>query len=101
MAADLIPLADTIAALREQLAAAVKGGEGQEIRFQVGPVQLTFNVVVQREGEADGKISFKVLGWGVEGGASGKISDQHTQTITITLTPKLPGGGELLTADTP
>nr|BFE86493.1 hypothetical protein GCM10020093_090940 [Planobispora longispora] len=43
-------LAETVRALREELEAAVAGSGDQEIRFQVGQVQLEFHVGVRREG---------------------------------------------------
>lgn len=96
---DLIPLADAIAALRAQLTEAQRQGEDQEIRFAVGPVEVEFQVVASREGEAGGKIGFRLFGLGSEATARGKLGDARTQKIKITLTPQDDGGDTIFVAD--
>src|SRR5687767_9088666 len=88
---DLIPLADAIAALRLQLQRAREEGENEALRFEVGPVEVEFKGVVEREASAGGKIGFMIFGLGSEATAAGKLGDARTQTIKITLTPKLGG----------
>ena len=99
MASELIPLAEAISALREQLAIAVADGEAKGIKFEVGPVELEFSVVVEREGEGNGKVSFKILDWGFEGGGGGKLGDKRTQSIKLTLKPVGAAGGKLKVND--
>jgi hypothetical protein len=85
---DLIPLADAIAALREQLNRAREAGEHEALRFEVGPIEVEFKGVVEREGSVGGKVGFKIFGFGSEATAAGKLGDARTQTVKITLTPK-------------
>ncbi len=84
---DTIPLADAIAALRQQLSEAVKAGEQETVRFELGPVEMELNLVVEREGKAGGAVQFKLLGWGVDGSGEGKLSQQRTQRVKLTLKP--------------
>jgi hypothetical protein len=91
MALELIPLAEAISALRTQLAEAQRQGRDQEIRFEVGDVEVEFQVVVEREAEAGGKIGFRLFGLGSEATAGGKLADARTQMIKLTLTPKTSG----------
>jgi hypothetical protein len=99
MAQDLIPLSEAIAALRKELTTAAAASQNEALRFTVGPVELELNLVVQREVEADGKLQFKIFGWGAEAGASGKLSDERSQKMKLTLTPVLAGGGAVKVGD--
>jgi Trypsin-co-occurring domain 2 len=56
-----IGLAETVAALRAELAAAVAAGEGEEIQFPMGPVELEFHVGVSKSAEGKGGLRFWVL----------------------------------------
>jgi hypothetical protein len=87
MSESLIPLADMIAALRDELDRAVEVGRARGPRFQVGPIELELTLVVGREATPEGKISFKVFGSGAEVSVGGKISDERTHRIKLTLTP--------------
>lgn len=93
MNSDLIPLADAISALREQLAEAQRRGEGESLRFEVGPVEVTFQVVATIEQNASGKASvgFQLFGFGAEGSAARTSSDARTHSVTVSLTPKFDG----------
>jgi len=94
--ADQVRLAQAIAMLREELSEAMAEGAGKSVRFNVGPVDLEFQVEVGREGGVGGKVRF----WVVEAGAEGKLSSTSTQTVKIHLEPlDAVTKAQLLTAD--
>jgi len=101
MADDLIPLADVIASLRAELQRAAADGEGEDLRFKLGDVEIEFDVVVTSGGDAGAKASFRVLGVGVEGSVGGKLAQERTQRIKLTLTPATASGGEYVVRATP
>jgi hypothetical protein len=84
---DLIPLADAIRELRMEVNAAVKAAAGEALKFEVGPIDLEFNVVVTREGSGGGKIGFKIFGWGAEANLGGKLSNAQTHKVKFVLKP--------------
>ncbi|WP_228562516.1 trypco2 family protein [Catenulispora rubra] len=86
----VIELASVIRDLRAELKEAVASGDGEALRFELGPIELEVSVALQREGSAGAKVRFFV----VQGGADGKIDTTDTQRIKLTLTPRMePGGG--------
>lgn len=74
-------LAETIAALRMELAQAVRWASDAEVQFQVGQVQLEFHVGVTRQGGGSAGVKF----WVVELGANGSYAREEVQTVTVTL----------------
>jgi hypothetical protein len=88
MADDLIPLTEVVTALRAEIAKATEASAQEELKFSLDSVDLEFSVVVTKEGGANGKVSFKVLGIGAEIGGDGKYSNEKTQKIALKLTPK-------------
>jgi len=91
MAQDTFPLTEVVQSLRAEIVSAVKAAQQSEIVFKLGDVELEFSVVATREGGANGKISFSVLGFGFEVGGDGKIAREKTQTVKITLSPRRKG----------
>jgi hypothetical protein len=87
MANDFVPIAEAIQGLRQELHEAMQEGEANELRFELNNIDLEFNAVVTREAESKVKVSFKLLGWGADGGAGAKIGDQSTQKIKLSLSP--------------
>ncbi|MFF1694034.1 trypco2 family protein [Streptomyces sp. NPDC058257] len=83
----MIELAEMIAQLRGELAAAMAAAEGEELGFELGPVQLEAEFAVQRSGSADGRIRF----WVVEAGAGGQLSNSTTHRVTLSLEPRVRG----------
>ncbi|MEU9605630.1 trypco2 family protein [Streptomyces sp. NPDC048057] len=88
-----IGLAETIKALRGELAQAVADGEGQPIRFRVQSVRLDVQVAVTASKEAQGGVKFWVLSAGA--GASEDASTAHT--VSLELTAETADGGPVLT----
>lgn len=87
-----IELGDAIAALRDQVLDAADRATTAEVEFVVGPIELEFAVELKMDAKA--KTGFKawVLSADVEAGAS--KTSKHK--VSITLTPRRPGGGDLL-----
>ncbi|GGW78504.1 trypco2 family protein [Streptomyces lomondensis] len=81
----MIELSDMIRELRQQLTAALVDGEGEAVRFELGPVEIEATVAVSREAGADAKVRL----WVVDAGANGRYAQDRTQRITVTLTPRV------------
>ena len=90
-----IPVADFIAALRDELKAA-RAERDPDLPLEVGPVTVEFTVLTRREGEGKAGIKF----WVVDAGVSGKLTGESTQKVTVQLTPLDAGGGSLRVGDT-
>lgn len=76
-------LAETVAALRQELADAQRSGEGRDLRFRVTGVELEASVEISRSVDAKGGLKFFV----VEAGVGGRVADTAVQKIRLTLTP--------------
>jgi hypothetical protein len=102
---DVLPLAEVISALRREIVAGAQEGEGADVRFQLGNIDLEFTVVAKREGGPKGSIKFAVLGIGAEVGADAKFAKERTQKVKLTLSPmqRLPDGsyGQVMINRTP
>lgn len=85
--AERVELAQMIGQLRRELSAAMRDGEGEDLRFELGPVELELTVAVSREAGPNAKVRF----WVVELGADAKVASQATQRITLTLDPRRRG----------
>jgi hypothetical protein len=83
-----IGLSEAVQAVREELSRIKRRGEGEEIRFGVGPVEVEFEVAVAREATADGKVRV----WVLELGAAGKVAKTVTHRVLVTLDPRSPDG---------
>ena len=76
-----LELAETVEALRAELARAAAAGAGAMFQFPVSGVQLEFHVAVTRTGEGSAGVRF----WIVELGAAGSYAKEEIQTVTVTL----------------
>ena len=76
-----LELAETVEALRAELARAAAAGAGSGFQFPVTGVQLEFHVGVTKAGEGRGGVRFSV----VELGGSGSHAREEIQTVTVTL----------------
>ncbi|MDQ3887498.1 MAG: hypothetical protein M3308_10940 [Actinomycetota bacterium] len=85
--AERVELAQMISQLRQELSEARREGEGEDLQFELGPVQLELTVAVSKEAGPNAKVRF----WVVELGADAKVASQATQQITLTLDPRRRG----------
>ncbi|MFE0133956.1 trypco2 family protein [Streptomyces sp. NPDC059037] len=86
----MIELAEMIAQLRGELATAMAAAEHEELRFELGAVELEAEFAVQRADTADGRIRF----WVVEAGASAQQTASNTHRVHLTLQPRVRATGE-------
>ena len=70
--------------LRAELNEAMDDAEGERLRFELGPVELSLMVTVGREATGGAKIRF----WVVEAGAEAKVSQEAVQEIKLVLSPR-------------
>jgi hypothetical protein len=78
-----VELASVVRQLRAELNEAVADAQGERLRFELGPVQLSLTVTVGREGGPGAKVRF----WVVEAGGEAKLSRESVQEIKLVLTP--------------
>jgi hypothetical protein len=89
----VVPLSAAIGALRDELTRAWWDGRDRSVRFKVAPVELTLQVAVTSAGTGRAGVKW----WLIELG--GEVSRQSvvTQTVKVTLEPKMfDEGGEPL-----
>lgn len=79
-----VGLADAVRGVRAELQAAMVEGQGEELRFEVGPVELEFAVDVRKEGGMDATAKVYVVSFG----AKGSMSAASTHRMKLTLHPK-------------
>ena len=96
---ETIPLRDALAALRVELVGATGDAAGQKIRFELGPIELEFQVVATTEkgveGKVGGKVNFHIFSAEASIGGNVKGSDDRTQKVKLVLNPVLLSeGGE-------
>jgi Trypsin-co-occurring domain 2 len=88
-----IGLKDAIEALRIELSESVLVSEGKEVRFEVGEIEIEFQVAVEQTTEGKGGIKF----WVVELGGSVAQKDSKTHKIKIPLKPVWKDGSPIKT----
>jgi hypothetical protein len=81
----MIELASVIRDLRDELGRAIAGGEGEALRFELGPIELEVSVAIEAGAQAGAKARF----WVLELGAQGNVDHTSTQRIKLVLTPRL------------
>jgi hypothetical protein len=79
-----LELASVVRQLRAELNEAMSGAEGERLRFELGPVELSLTVTVGREATPGARIRF----WVIDAGADAKISRDAVQDIKLVLTPR-------------
>lgn len=82
-----VELAELIGQLRAELTEAMHAGENEDLRFEVGPVELELTVAVTKEAKPGAKVKF----WVVELGADVTAGSSTTQTIKLVLDPRRKG----------
>ncbi|MET9348734.1 trypco2 family protein [Streptomyces termitum] len=79
-----IGLAEAVQQLRTELEAAMAEGEDSPLRFELGPIELEFQVDLRRTGGVDGS-----LRWGVVSlGGKKEQSSGTGHRVTLVLNPK-------------
>ncbi|HEU4948421.1 MAG TPA: trypco2 family protein [Kribbella sp.] len=76
-----VGLAETVEAVRQELAIAVARAADAGIRFPVGEVRLEFQVGVTKAAEGSAGVKF----WVAELGAGTSYANESLQKVTITL----------------
>jgi Trypsin-co-occurring domain 2 len=79
-----VELSAVIEHLRAELSAAMQAGRDQELRFELGTIQVELAVVLERSAEPGGKVRF----WVVEAGVDGRYATSRTQRLQLTLEPR-------------
>jgi len=85
-----VELASMIQNLRAELTQAMAAGADEQLRFELGTVQLNLTVAVESSAEPGVKVRF----WVIEAGGDMKRSNASTQHIQLTLEPRLAGHPE-------
>src|SRR5690348_3619362 len=84
---DTIPLQDAIRALRAEILAAHAEASTQEVRFELGPIEMEFQVVARKEVGGKAELRFHILVAEAALGGSGKGTDERTQKVKFVLNP--------------
>ncbi|MFB6953326.1 trypco2 family protein [Streptomyces niveus] len=79
-----IDLTQAVQVVRDQLMAAAASGAGQELRFDVGEIQMEFAVELRR----DTRVKGGVKAWVVSADADTGSGSAHTHKVAFTLKPK-------------
>ena len=91
-----LSLKDTLEALRAELSESILSSEGKEVRFEVGQIELEFQITIEQTSEGKAGIKFWVFEIG--GGASAKDATVHK--VKIPLKPVWKNGSPVLTGST-
>jgi hypothetical protein len=94
--ATTVGLADAIRALRAELTAAMAEGEGEQLRFKAGPVEMEFGLEVTKEAGGEAGVKF----WVVTLGGKGSVSAAATHRVKLELQPVGDGGKDFVINDT-
>lgn len=78
-----IGLKQAIEALRVELSDAIASSANEQLRFQVGPINLEFQVEIEHSAEASGGMKF----WVVQLGGKGSRTSTTAHTVSMSLTP--------------
>jgi len=78
-----VELASVVRQLRAELNEALADAEGERLRFELGPVEMSLTVTVGREAAPGAKVRF----WVIEAGAEARLSREAVQEIKLVLTP--------------
>ena len=79
-----LALSEVIAQLRAELAEAMRVGADEELRFELGPVEVELTVGVEKEAKPGAKAKF----WVLELGTETRFESVSTQRIKLTLDPR-------------
>jgi hypothetical protein len=83
-----VGLTDAVRELRKEIGAAMTAAEGEDLRFELGPIEIEFALTLTRTGGADAGVNFGV----VAVGARGERGSETVHRLTLTLEPKTSTG---------
>jgi hypothetical protein len=78
-----VELASVVRQLRAELNEALADAQGERLRFELGPVEMSVSVTVGRDATPGAKVRF----WVIEAGAEARVSRESVQEIKLVLTP--------------
>ena len=84
---EMIPLQDAIRVLRSEILAAREEASAQEVRFELGSIEMEFQVVARKEVGGEAKLGFHIFAAEATLGGSGKGADERTQKVKLVLNP--------------
>jgi Trypsin-co-occurring domain 2 len=90
-----IGLKDAIEALRLELSESILVSEGKEVRFEVGEIEMEFQVAVEQTATGKGGIKF----WVVELGAEMSDKSSMIHKVKIPLKPVWKNGSPIRTGE--
>jgi hypothetical protein len=79
-----VPVGELIRVLRAELEGAVAAGEGHDLVFGLGPIELELAVGVMREGKGEAGVKL----WALTLGGSRSVAAEQTQRIKLMLAPR-------------
>ncbi|GAA0906127.1 trypco2 family protein [Pseudonocardia zijingensis] len=79
-----LALSEVVAQLRAELTEAMSAGEDEQLRFELGPVEVELTVGVDKEAKPGAKAKF----WVLELGSEARFATSSTQRIKLTLDPR-------------
>ncbi|MFD7516786.1 trypco2 family protein [Streptomyces niveus] len=93
-----VGLADAVRAVRAELQAAMADGAGEDLRFEVGPVEVEFAIDLRKERWSEANAKVLVLSLGTKGSAA--MSRTHRLCFTLHLRDAL-GNTPLVNSNVP
>jgi hypothetical protein len=86
----VLELAEVVRELRNELTRAMAAGEGAQLQFEVGEIELELTLGVKREAGAKAGIKF----WVFELGGDARAESASTQKVKLRLDPKVAATGQ-------
>lgn len=94
-----IPIAEAIQAIRREIVAAVSQSEGEDIKFDLGDIELEFQVQLSKQEGGDlgakGNLNLGVVTLEASGKQNEQQSKATTHRVKLTLKPKRADGSSL------
>jgi hypothetical protein len=85
-----VELSEAVEAVRDGLITAASRGAGQDLRFELGEIQMEFTVELRRDVRGKGGVK----AWVVDASAEAGRASGRTQKVAFTLKPVNPATGD-------
>ncbi|GAA2041475.1 hypothetical protein GCM10009839_49920 [Catenulispora yoronensis] len=85
----MIELATVVRDLRDEIERAIEAGRGEDLRFELGTIELEVAVAIQESTGSSGKVRFFVVDFGTDG----KVDSTTTHRVKLSLTPHVASAG--------